>query len=184
MFRSPKPFDREVTPKAFDGTTVQQRLDEIISSGATPWAATLPDASLVMAPYRSREQPVYRLIIGEPIPSATRNAFPEKHFPWDPSACISGSRGFMDFKVCVDPEGLMVQAIGIEPSSRRQGLMHACLDIAEQLSRDLNLPHLVADFPMHYFIESKLARRGFSQQPYRPGVWVKEMVSAVLPKPL
>lgn len=128
------------------------------------WSREDVPTQLQLVGYDVVDSPMFRLVIGDPIPTAQRahfrtfraDYFLNKHD-------VSGSIGFMDF--CIDPKlnAVTVFLIGIEPNYKKQGFGGECLAYMERVANEFSVGVARATSVVNEDLVQMLLRRGYTR---------------------
>lgn len=105
---------------------------------------------------------MFRLVIGDLMPSLQRECFPllrAEHF--EEKHDLSGSVGFMDFAVTPRDSAVTIFLLGIETKYQKQGLGSECLAYAERVADEFSMPFARVIAVGNPELGQMLLRRGY-----------------------
>lgn len=128
------------------------------------WSRKDVPTQLLLVGYDVVDSPMFRLVIGDLIPTARREHF--RAFRADyflNKHDVSGSIGFMDFFIDPKLNAVTVFLIGIEPNYTKQGFCGECLAYIERVANEFSLGVARAPYVVNEDLVQMLLRRGYTR---------------------
>lgn len=146
------------------------------------WSRTDVPTHLRFAGYDLGSGPMFRLVLGELIPSLQRECFPllrAEHFAEKHD--LSGSIGFMDFAVTPRDAAVTIFLLGIEAKYQKQGLGSECLAYVERVADEFSMPFARVIAVGNPDLGEMLLRRGYVRPLGQTRVYEKMLVAPDAP---